>query len=502
MAGRVMMKSAGENIKKIRTSDLRVGMFVHKAESPWLSTPFMFDGYEVASQKEIQTLLDYDIQTVYIDVARGMDVGEAPRPAPQAETRQVKAMETFTVSFSDFHLANEAPVDIYWKGADGEFKMALKKGLTISEEVSELFRERGIEKVNVPDSQKPLYEAYMRRIESLREKQKIEGFADAFVDPRKVEAHYNFMNDYHPISPFVLVPGSKAGFDIFLRKMSYINISHKSGDKLEAGKIDSWKHGDSNLLIRAGKEAVDAYQAYMMEHTQKSHDPKARSSFVRENSKLIVESLARNPRSEELMKATSQSVTDLTDVVMNNPTTFYGLMKINNYDYYTFTHSVNVATLSIALAMAAGITDKEELADLGLGSILHDLGKSKVESNLINKPGKLTDIEYVKVKNHVILGYEMLQGNKSIPERALLPLLQHHEKLTGNGYPNKLASDKIHIFGRIAGIIDIYDALTTERTYKKAFRPFDALTLITKTEGEFDKELIAIFIKLIHKQEK
>ena len=121
--------------------------------------------------------------------------------------------------------------------------------------------------------------------------------------------------------------------------------------------------------------------------------------------------------------------------------------------------------------------------------------------NLINKPGKLTDIEYVKVKNHVMLGYEMLQGNKAMPERALLPLLQHHEKLTGNGYPNKLPADKIHLFGRISGIIDIYDALTTERAYKKAFRPFDALTLITKTEGEFDKELIAVFIKLIHKQE-
>jgi HD-GYP domain-containing protein (c-di-GMP phosphodiesterase class II) len=462
----------------------------------------MFDGYEVASLKEIQTLLDYDIQTVYIDVERGMDVGEAPRPAPQAESKQVDEKGTFTVNFSDFHLANESPVDIFWKGADGEFKMALKKGLTISEEVSELFADRGIEKVQVPIAQKPLYEAYMRRIESVRDKQRSDGFADAFVDPRKVAAHHKFMDDYHPISPFVLVSGSKVEFDIFIRKMSYINVSHKAGDKLDAGKIDTWKRNDSNLLIRALKENIDAYQAYMMEHTNKSHDPKARSSFVRENSKLIVESLSKNPRSEELMKATSQSVIDLTDVVMKNPTTFYGLMKINNYDYYTFTHSVNVATLSIALAMAAGITDKKELGDLGLGSILHDLGKSKVETGIINKPGKLTDIEYTKVKNHVMLGYEMLHGNKSIPERALLPLLQHHEKLTGSGYPNKLTADKIHIFGRIAGIIDIYDALTTERAYKKAFRPFDALTLITKTEGEFDKELIGIFIRLIHKQEK
>lgn len=496
------MADSGENIKKIRTSDLRIGMFVHKAESPWLSTPFMFDGYEVSSQTEIQTLIDYDIETVYIDLSRGIDVGETPRPISQAATEGLKEKETFPVVFTDFHLADEAPVDMYWKDSVGEFKMTLKKGLAINEEVVELLKTRGIERVHIPNTQKPLYEAYLRRVEKMREKQKSDGFADAFMDPRKVEAHYNFMNDYHTISPYALVPGTKTGFDIFARKSSIVEIAHKADDKLDVDKLDSWKADDKNLLILAHKGAMDAYQAYLMEHTKKSSDTKARASFVRENSKLIVESLAQNPRSEVLMRETKQSVTDLTDVVMKNPTTFYGLMKINNYDYYTFTHSVNVATLSIALAMAAGIDDPKDLADLGLGSILHDLGKSKVENNLINKPGKLTDIEYVKVKNHVILGYEMLKGNKSIPERAMLPLLQHHEKLTGNGYPFKLKADKIHIFGRISAIIDIYDALTTERAYKKAFRPFDALTLITKTEGEFDKELIAVFIKLIQKQEK
>lgn len=496
------MDIAGGNIKKIRTSDLKVGMFVHKAESPWLSTPFMFDGYEVSSQTEIQTLIDYDIHTVYIDISRGIDVGEAPKPILPAETERLQEKDTFTVIFSDFHLADEAPVDMYWKTSSGEFKMTLKKGLAINEEVVELLKTRGIEKVNIPNVQKPFYDAYIRRIENLIEKQKSEGFSDAFMDPRKVEAHYNFMDDYHPISPYALVPGTKTGFDIYARIAAIVSIVHTADDKLDGDKIDAWKGSDRNLLIRVHKEQMDAYQAYLMEHTKKSNDTKARASFVRENSKLIVESLAQNPRSEVLMRETKQSVTDLTDVIMKNPTTFYGLMKINNYDYYTFTHSVNVATLSIALAMAAGIDDPKDLADLGLGSILHDLGKSKVENHLINKPGKLTDIEYTKVKNHVILGYEMLKGNKSVPERAMYPLLQHHEKLTGNGYPYKLKADKIHIFGRISAIIDIYDALTTERAYKKAFRPFDALTLITKTEGEFDKELIAVFIKLIHKQEK
>jgi HD-GYP domain-containing protein (c-di-GMP phosphodiesterase class II) len=497
-----MAGTLGASIKKIRTSDLRVGMFVHKAESPWLSTPFMFNGYEVVSEKEIQTLVDYEIDTVYIDISRGLDVGDAAPPIKHTETKALTENDTFSVSFDNFRMAHESPADLYWKDPDGAFKMILKKGLSINDEVAELFKGRGITTVNIPNSQKPAYDAYMRSIENIREKQKSSGFAEAFLDPRKVEEHYNFMNDYHTISAYVLVVNTKPGFDIYIKENLNVKVAHTATEKLDGDKIELWKLNDSNLLIRIMKQDMDAYQSYLLEHTKKSSDVKARVSFVRENSKLIVESLAQNPRSEQLMKDTKQSVTDLTSTIMENPTTFYSLMKINNYDYYTFTHSVNVATLSLALAIAAGMTAKADLADLGLGSLLHDLGKSRVESKLINKPGKLTDTEYVKVQNHVILGYEMLQGNKSIPERALYPLLQHHEKLTGTGYPNKLPAEKIHIFGRIASIIDIYDALTTERVYKKAFRPFDALALITKTEGEFDKDLVTTFIKLIHKQEK
>ena len=495
-----MPEEVKPGIKKIRTADLKIGMYVHKVASSWLSTPFMLGSFEVSSQKDIQKLVDYEIENVYIDTTKGLDIGESKEPAPEPEEEdKLTFADTFDISLGEVQIGREIPVDLFRKGKDGELELILKRGLSYGEEVNELFRDAGITSVLVPLEQRKIYDIYKRTIEIEKENRKSQGFDENFMDPRKVEEHYNFMDHYQAISPYALIKGTELDFPVFERVGGAISELHKPGRVLSEDHIEEWVASKKNILIR--RDDKDAYQAYMMKHTKNSKDVRARATFIRENSKIIIEGLAANPRSEQLMKQTKESVADLATTVIENPTTFYGLMKINNYDYYTFTHSVNVSTLSLALAMAAGITDKKDLADLGLGSILHDLGKSKVDNRLINKPGTLTDDEYKAVTNHVLLGYEMLRGNKSIPERALLPLLQHHEKLSGKGYPNKLPAEKIHTFGRISLIIDIYDALTTERAYKKAFRPFDALALIFKSEGDFDKQLLSLFIKLIHTQE-
>lgn len=485
-------------IKKIKVSDLKIGMFLHKLDSTWLSTPFMFAGFKITSQKEIKKIIDYDIKNVFIDTSKGLDVGESSQLPSEDLSRT--AMQTFEISVKSFQVGQSVPVDFFRKDANGGLRQVFKQGLTFTEEAHELLTSGGVYTVLVPLSQKRLYDKYIAEVEVAREKQKNLGFSDPFLDPKKVEAEYFFMNNYHAINLGVLVAGTKPEFDLFFReeRKSPVHMLEK-GAIIDGDKLDLWRHEDRNTLIL--KTDREAYRAYMMAHAQNAKDPRTRANFVRENSRIIIENLAENPRSETLMRETKESVTSLTDTVINNPTTFYGLMKINNYDYYTFTHSVNVATLSLALAISAGIDKKGDLADLGLGSILHDLGKSKVESGLINKPGKLTDEEFKKVSNHVMLGYEMLRYNKTIPDRAFYPLLQHHEKLSGNGYPNKLQANQIHQFGRISAIIDIYDALTTERSYKKAWKPFDALALISKNEGDFDKALFAVFVRLIHKQE-
>lgn len=483
-------------IKKISTSDLRVGMFVTQVHSSWLRAPIVMSDFKVASQRDIDRLVEYDIHNVSIDTGKGLDVGMAG--AMIEEEPELTLEETFEAPLAEFWVNRPVPVDFFCL-YENNLEHVLKKGLALGPEVVELFKGRGITKVRVPRRQKPIYDAYHRNIEQEIEERKKEGYDGVYTDPEMARRHLDYMRNFQAINPATLIPGAPAGFDIYLKSGGAMSVAVEKSARMDVDLHDRWIDEDANVLIRV--EDKNAYREYLMERTRKSKDTKARVSFVLENSKFIVEGLAENPRSVMLMKETEESVKDITTMIIENPSTFYNLTKLNNYDYYTYTHCVDVATLSLALALKMGITGRADLANLGMGALLHDLGKAQVSQDLINKPGKLTSMEYRKVKHHVILGYEMLKDNPKMNDEAMAPLLQHHEKLTGTGYPNGLLSDQIHIFGRISAIIDFYDAITTERPYKKAYRPFDALALIFKGEEDYDKELIKIFVKLLHEQE-
>lgn len=483
-------------IRKIKISDLKIGMYVNIVHSSWLKSPIAMSNFMVKSSENLQNLLDYDIKYVSIDTTKGLDVGEAHEEV--AGEIQINLDNTFEVSLNEFRANRPIPVDFYSPGSQGSLEHILKKELPLSDDVMELFGARDVKTIRIPEDQKSDYDRYRLRKENEDEQQKKQGYDKKFVDPEKVRQEHEFFAKYHAINVLSLVPGVKLTFDVFERLGETPEITLRDGDRAPGELIDEWLAKDKNVLIR--NDQKEAYQSYLIENTRNSRDERVRASFIRENSKLLVESLAQNPRSGKLMVETKNAVSDLAQSVMDNPNTFYSMIKINNYDYYTYTHSVNVSTMSMALALAAGMRDKEDLSDLGLGAIVHDLGKSKVDNSLINKPGKLTDKEFVQVKNHVTLGMEMLKENHAINERIIIPVAQHHEKLTGKGYPNGLEGDQIHIFGRISSIIDIYDALTTKRSYKEAFMPFDSLAIIIKGQDDYDMGLLKILVKMLKAQ--
>ncbi len=142
-----------------------------------------------------------------------------------------------------------------------------------------------------------------------------------------------------------------------------------------------------------------------------------------------------------------------------------------------------------------------DLIELGLGALLHDVGKCTIEQRILNKPGRLTEDEYKKVQNHVIASEELLSESKiQIPQKSLFAIKQHHEKLSGKGYPHKLKGDQVHRYGRIGAIVDFYDALTTERCYKKAYSPFEAFQLLSEVKEDYDQQLIKKFIVMLGNQ--
>lgn len=170
------------------------------------------------------------------------------------------------------------------------------------------------------------------------------------------------------------------------------------------------------------------------------------------------------------------------------------LTDLRVHDMYTFAHSVNVAMLSSLLGVLCNLTE-EELSELTLGTLMHDLGKLSIPREILNKPSRLNDEEFAIIKRHPIEGSNLIRS-LPIPNAKQLSIVarQHHEHMDGKGYPDRRQGGQIHIYGRIAAIADVYDALTSVRPYKKAYAPSLAYHIMKNcSAGHFDEELLKLF---------
>lgn len=191
------------------------------------------------------------------------------------------------------------------------------------------------------------------------------------------------------------------------------------------------------------------------------------------------------------------AVSELVQTVITNPDTMIWLSHLKNKDEYTAIHSVNVCILSLTFGRTIGLS-KAELNILGVGALLLDIGKSKIPDNILKKSDALTANEYLLVKAHAFLGYDLLDESKKVPQEALDIILNHHERLDGSGYPNSLRSKDISKLTRIVSIVDIFDAMTSDRCYKDSLQPQHALNEIyNMAPDELDQDLVEGFIKCI-----
>lgn len=175
----------------------------------------------------------------------------------------------------------------------------------------------------------------------------------------------------------------------------------------------------------------------------------------------------------------------------------YNLAEIKKIDEYSFSHSVNVCVLSILIAMNKN-WHLNELKLLGTAALLHDVGKIRVDSRIINKNSILTQEEFEIVKKHCVYGYEMLANISALDKTAALVALSHHERNDGSGYPFGLKGENIHSYSKIVSISDVYDALTTDTIYRKKVKARDVYKYITNSSGKlFDPEYIESFSECV-----
>jgi len=203
------------------------------------------------------------------------------------------------------------------------------------------------------------------------------------------------------------------------------------------------------------------------------------------------------PVSQEKFNDMENHIETIVDEILNNKNMMVNMVDLKVFDDYTYYHSVNVAVLSIVLGTALGL-DKKELCDLGFGALLHDIGKVFVDKDILNKNGPLTRDEFDQMKKHPSLGYEYLIKEFGGSLSSQLGILDHHEKFRGDGYPHNLKGEDISLFGRIISIADVYDALASDRPYRKALIPSEAIEYIMgATYTFFDPDLVKVFITKI-----
>jgi putative nucleotidyltransferase with HDIG domain len=190
-------------------------------------------------------------------------------------------------------------------------------------------------------------------------------------------------------------------------------------------------------------------------------------------------------------------VREMTESIFRNPDALLSLGRMKRTDEYTFMHSVSVCALMVAFCRAMELP-REVIEQVGMGALVHDIGKMRVPLEVLNKPGRLTEAEFTAMRQHVDYGCEILEGLSGVSETALTVAAQHHERLDGTGYPHGLRGDQITLTGQMASIVDVYDAITSDRVYHRGMPPTDALSkLLEWSKFHFRLDLVQKFIRTV-----
>lgn len=205
---------------------------------------------------------------------------------------------------------------------------------------------------------------------------------------------------------------------------------------------------------------------------------------------------ARMGKAIQIEKA-HELVEEISSSVLRQPHALISLARLKTADEYTFLHSVAVCALMIALARQLNM-DENSVRDAGLAGLLHDIGKIAIPLKVLNKPGKLTDEEFAIVKSHPEVGAKILIESYQVPPMALDVCLHHHEKVDGTGYPHGLKGDNISLFAKMGAVCDVYDAITSNRPYKKGWSPAESIRKMAEwSKGHFDESVFQAFVKTV-----
>ena len=298
--------------------------------------------------------------------------------------------------------------------------------------------------------------------------------------------------------------GKVTGFDIYLQTRSGQTpvLFRNKTLPLTDGVLDQLAELKHERLFIPESDGP-AYRRYLEDNlpgflADDSIAVEAKCGMVYECAKNLMSDVMEEPRAKGVIARCRSLVESTVDFIGSEDTSFRHLLRVVSYDYYTYTHSVNVFVFSTALALHAGFDDDATLRSFGEGALLHDVGKSEIDASILNCAGRLSEEQWAIMKQHPDFGCRILGSQNDMGDLALDVVRHHHEKLSGAGYPDGLKNGDISPLVRIATIADIFDALTTRRSYKAALQSFPALALMkNEMADELDSDLFRMMVQLM-----
>jgi HD-GYP domain-containing protein (c-di-GMP phosphodiesterase class II) len=318
---------------------------------------------------------------------------------------------------------------------------------------------------------------------------------------QKVEKTETAVDRFLPVHLDSLRIDSILSFDLYIRAGTDYVLYRASNLPFTEENRSGLLQYNVKVLYVAGDMRHD-YQEYL-EANLKSiiSDPAIQETtkavIVYDSAKLLVKDVLNNPTLGENIRRSQGLVDSTVAFILTGRNAFHSLLRVMSFDYYTYTHSVNVCTFSLALAQFVGIEDTRELCELGTGALLHDVGKTMIPEAVLKKRTCLSEREWKLIRSHPQWGVDILKETNMIGEKSYHPVLEHHEREDGSGYPHGLKSGDIHPYSKIVAIADVFDAMTTRRVYRSAVPPFVALKEIFDQEGIFDRSFLENFTLLM-----
>ncbi len=250
-------------------------------------------------------------------------------------------------------------------------------------------------------------------------------------------------------------------------------------------------------LRRQIRYKTKAASAKKVSKSLKKELPKAKKAFDNSNKHIhqVMQQVQKDGSID--IDSSKKLVSECVTSILSNPSAMFWMTKIKDQDEYTAEHCLRVGILAIAFGRHLQLAP-EELELLGLCGMLHDVGKMKVPNSILNKEGPLTDDEFDIVKEHTVLGYVFLKEHGGIAEQVCTAAYNHHESLVGDGYPRKIDAAYLSLYDRIIAIVDSYDAMTSDRCYRKGMSADKATSILYKeTKHRYDEYLVKEFIKMV-----